>query len=85
MTISTLSVSTKSIAANSIRFNSRIAETKKRVVETSAQPSRKPHARSPYREKTRMLRVPESLYVEFRARLDAHKRTVALGAHDCWE
>ena len=45
----------------------------------------KKYARSPYREKTVMLRVPVSLMAEFRQRLLQHRQRVAAGSHDDWD
>jgi len=54
------------------------------LIAAAKPPSRKAFARSPYRERTVMLRVPESLAKEFRQRLEQHKQAVAAGDHDNW-
>jgi hypothetical protein len=84
MTVST-SVSDTPTTTKSSRFGKRKTETTTRAIAAAKSPARKAFARSPYREKTVMLRVPESLLSEFRVRLEAHREKVAQGAHDRWE
>jgi hypothetical protein len=76
-----------SVSANSnhSRFSSKQTET---VGDVSVSPKSLPaksYARSPYREKTVMLRVPVSLMAEFQQRLAQHKQRVAAGNHDNWD
>jgi hypothetical protein len=84
MTAST-SVSETSTTTKSSRFGKLKTETTTRAIAAAKSPSRKAFARSPYREHTVMLRVPESLAKEFRLRLEQHKQAVAAGDHDNWD
>lgn len=71
--------------ASSSRIGSNTSETGHATSVSPETPPSKTFARSPYREQTRMLRVPESLLHEFRARLKARRLEVAAGDHDHWE
>jgi DNA-dependent RNA polymerase auxiliary subunit epsilon len=84
MTVST-SVSDTSTTTKSSRFSASKTETTTRTIAAAKSPARNAFARSPYREKTVMLRVPESLAKEFRLRLEQHKQAVAAGDHDNWD
>jgi hypothetical protein len=84
MTVST-SVSDTPTTTKSSRFSTSKTETSKRTNAAAKSPAHKAFARSPYREKTVMLRVPESLAKEFRLRLEQHKQAVAAGDHDNWD
>lgn len=72
-------------STNRKRFSSSKTETSNSTSVSPQAPSRKAFARSPYREQTVMLRVPESLVAEFKKRLEQHKRAVAAGNHDNWD
>jgi hypothetical protein len=84
MTAST-SVSDTPTTTQSSRFSTLKIETTKRTNAVAKSPARKAYARSPYRERTVMLRVPASLAKEFRLRLEQHKQAVAAGDHDNWD
>ena len=64
-------------------FSGHAIDTAANASATAKAPARKAFVRSPYKERTAMLRVPVSMLVEFRARLDQYKREVAAG-HDQW-
>jgi hypothetical protein len=84
MTVST-SVSDTPTTTKSSRFGKLKTETTTRAIAAAISPAHKAFARSPYREKTVMLRVPESLAKEFRLRLEQHKQAVTAGDHDNWD
>jgi hypothetical protein len=84
MTAST-SVSDTPTTTKSSRLSTSKTETNTRLIASAKSPARKAFARSPYRERTVMLRVPESLAKEFRLRLEQHKQAVAAGDHDNWD
>ena len=74
-----------SATTNRSRFSSNQTETARDTdVSPKALPARS-YARSPYRERTMMLRVPASLMAEFQQRLAQHKQRVAAGHHDNWD
>lgn len=77
--------SVSATAKQSNRFTTAHSDSTTRAVESKKPPSPKAYARSPYRERTVMLRVAASLLPEFQQRLEQHKRAVAEGAHDNWE
>jgi hypothetical protein len=85
MTTTAVSVSARSTTSTASRFSNTKSETAARTKAATKTPARKAYARSPYRERTVMLRVPESLAQEFRLRLEQHKQTVAAGDHDNWD
>lgn len=84
MTVSvSASTSPKSADTNSHCFSSHVTDTAANASVSAKAPARKAFARSPYKERTILLRVPASMLMEFRARLDQYKREVATG-HDQW-
>jgi hypothetical protein len=81
------SVSVNSPASSTIKssgFSTLKTETATRAIAAVKPPARLAFSRSPYRERTVMLRVPTSLAKEFRLRLEQHKQAVAAGDHDNW-
>jgi hypothetical protein len=83
----TVSVSASALQTNADTnincFSSHAIDTAAHASASARAPARKAFVRSPYKERTVMLRVPTSMLVEFRARLDQYKREVAAG-HDQW-
>ncbi|MFM8900481.1 MAG: hypothetical protein ACKOF9_11125 [Burkholderiales bacterium] len=80
-----MTISVSATSTNRKRFSSSQTETSNSTTASPKAPLRKAFARSPYRERTVMLRVPESLVIEFKKRLEQHKRAVAAGNHDNWD
>lgn len=78
-------VSATSTTTKISRFSKLETASATRLNATVKSPARAAFSRSPYREKTVMLRVPESLASEFRQRLDQYKQAVTAGDHDSWE
>ena len=79
---------TKSVSVantNQKRFSKQKTETTNGTPVSAQTPTKKAFARSPYREKTVMLRVPESLVLYFKKRLEQHKQAVSAGEHDNWD
>ena len=80
-----MTISVSATNTNHKRFSKRNTETNNCTSVSPPNPTKRTFARSPYREKTVMLRVPESLLGEFKKRLEQHKQAVAAGDHDNWE
>jgi hypothetical protein len=80
-----MTTSVSAISTNHNRFSTRKTETSNSTSATTKALPRKAFARSPHREKTVMLRVPQSLLSEFKKRLEENKKAVAAGDHDNWE
>jgi hypothetical protein len=80
-----MTISVSASSTSNKRFSTSKTETSNSTSATTKSLPRKAFARSPYREKTVMLRVPQSLVSEFKKRLEENKRAVAEGDHDNWE